>query len=61
MKTKNKKVLLVVSLLLSLLLLLYGPSEKWVGARESWCYERVGWLSKAVCVEVEHMERMEED
>ena len=29
----------------------YGPSEKG-GAKESWCYKRVGWLRRAECVEV---------
>ena len=27
----------------------YGTSEKRGGAKENWCYERIGWSSKAVC------------
>ena len=34
----------------------YGPSED-LGVKENWCYKRVGWLSRAECVE----ERMVEE
>ena len=30
----------------------YGPCETLGGVKENWCYERGGWLSRAVCVEV---------